>query len=86
MGRAMLSKSVIQFSVDGQDCVRSLLFDLSPNYDGGNEENGNLLQMVPSTEAFLSPIACRQDSSLHDFFPEFQRADSDSNKTGKQTL
>ena len=26
MGRAMLSKSVIQFSVDGWDCVISLLF------------------------------------------------------------
>ena len=28
MGRAMLSKSLIQFSVDGQGCVPSLLFDL----------------------------------------------------------
>ena len=26
MGRAMLSKSFIQFSVDGQSCVPSLLF------------------------------------------------------------
>ena len=32
MGRAMLSKSLIQFSVDGQGCVPSLLFDLRPNY------------------------------------------------------
>ena len=38
MGRAMLSKSLIQFSVDEQGCVLSLLFDLRPNYDGGNEE------------------------------------------------
>ena len=38
MGRAMLSKSLIQFSVDGQDCVPSLLFDLRPNYGGGNED------------------------------------------------
>ena len=30
--RAMLSKSLIQFSVDGQGCVPSLLFDLRPNY------------------------------------------------------
>ena len=29
MGRAMLSKSLIQFSVDGQSCVPSLLFDLT---------------------------------------------------------
>ena len=34
----MLSKSLIQFSVDEQGCVLSLLFDLRPNYDGGNEE------------------------------------------------
>ena len=40
MGGAMLSKSLIQFSVDVWGCVPSLLFDLRPNYDGGNEENG----------------------------------------------
>ena len=34
---------------DGQDCVRSLLFDLRPNYGEGNEENGGLLQKVPCT-------------------------------------
>ena len=49
MGRAMLSKSFIQFSVDGQSCVLSLLLDLRPNYGGGNEDNGNLLQKVPCT-------------------------------------
>ena len=37
MGRAMLSKSLIQFSFDVQSCVPSLLFDLMPNYGGGNE-------------------------------------------------
>ena len=47
MGRAMLSKSLIQFSVDGQGCVLSLLFDLRPNYGRGNEDNGDLLQNVP---------------------------------------
>ena len=47
MGRAMLSKSLIQFSVDGQGCVPSLLFDLRPNYGGGNGDNGDLLQKVP---------------------------------------
>ena len=40
MGGAMLCKSVIQLSVDGQGCVPSLLFDLRPNYGGGNEDNG----------------------------------------------
>ena len=40
MGGAMLCKSLIQFSVDGRGCVSSLLFDLKPNYGGGNEYNG----------------------------------------------
>ena len=47
MGEAMLSKSLIQISVDGRGCVPSLLFDLRPNYGGGNEDNGNLLQKIP---------------------------------------
>ena len=34
----MLSKSLIQFSVEGQACVPCLLFDLRPNYGGGNED------------------------------------------------
>ena len=46
MDGAMLSKSLIQFSVDGEGCVPSLLFDLRPNYGGGDEDNGNLLQKV----------------------------------------
>ena len=47
MGRTILSKSLIQFSVVGQGCVLSLLFDLRPNYGGDNEDNGDLLQKVP---------------------------------------
>ena len=47
MGGAMLNKSLIQFYVDGQGCVPSLLFDLRPNYGGGNEDNGDFLQKVP---------------------------------------
>ena len=46
MGRAMLSKSLIQFSVDGRGCVHSLLFDLRQNYGGANEDNGSILQKV----------------------------------------
>ena len=53
MGRAMFSKSLIQFSVDGWSCVTSLLLELRPNYGGGNEENGNLLQKVPCTAALI---------------------------------
>ena len=44
----MFSKSLIQFSVDGRGCVPSLLFK-GPNYGGGNEDYGNLLQKVPCT-------------------------------------
>ena len=40
---AMLSKSLIQFSIDGCVCVHSLFFDLRPNYGRGNEDNGDLL-------------------------------------------
>ena len=46
MGGAMLSESFIQFSVDGQGTVSSLLFDLRPNYGGDNEDNSDLLQNV----------------------------------------
>ena len=35
----MLSKSLIQFSVNGPGCVPSLFFDLRPNYGGGNEDD-----------------------------------------------
>ena len=57
MGGDMLSKSLIQFSVDGQDCVASLLFDLRPNYCGGNGDVGDLLQKVPCT---LLPLTLQQ--------------------------
>ena len=49
MGRAMLSKYLIQFFVDGWGCVPFLLFDLRPNYGGGKEDNGDLLQKVLCT-------------------------------------
>ena len=50
---AMLKKSLIQFSVEGWGCVSSLLFDLRPNYGGGNEDNGDLLQKVPRRHCFI---------------------------------
>ena len=39
MGGVMFTKSLIQFYIDGQDCVLSFLFDLRPNYGRGNEGN-----------------------------------------------
>ena len=54
-----LSFSLIQFSVEGRGCVPSLLFDLRPNYGGGNEDNG-LLHKVPCTATLsaLNLAAC----------------------------
>ena len=46
MGVAMLSKSLIQFSVYGRGCVPFLLFDLRPNYGGGNVDYADFLQKV----------------------------------------
>ena len=60
MGGTMLSKSLIQFSVDRQCCVPSLLFGLRPNYGGGNEDNSDLLQKVPAYTAALSAPTLQQ--------------------------
>ena len=66
MGRAMLSKSLIQFSVDGWGCVPFLLFDLRPNYDGCNDDNGNLLQKAPCMHCRTQcPRICRRPLLTH---------------------
>ena len=49
----MISKSLIQFSVDGWGCVPSLLFDLRQNYGGSNVDTGNLLQKSHAGTAVL---------------------------------
>ena len=49
MACCRVSKSLIQYSVDGWGSVPSLLFDLRPNYGGGNEDNDDLLRKVPWT-------------------------------------
>ena len=54
MDRAKLSKSLIQFSAEGWGCVPSLLFDLRPNYGGGNEDSDDLLQKAHACAAILS--------------------------------
>ena len=46
----MLSKILLQFSVDGRGCVLSLLFDLRPNYGGGKQESSR----KTSTSALLT--------------------------------
>ena len=67
MGRAMLSKSLVQFSVDGQGWVPSLLFDTRPNYGGGNDDNGGLLQKVPCVHCPTQcPRPCSRPLLTHD--------------------
>ena len=58
----MLSKFLIQFSVDGWGCIPSLLFDLRPNYGGGNEDKSEVklfslfrLFVTPWTVAYQDP-------------------------------
>ena len=46
MEGAMLSKSLVQVSVDGWGRVPSLFFDLCPNNGGDKEDTGDLLQKV----------------------------------------
>ena len=66
MGGAILSKSLIQFSVDGQSSAPFLLFDLRPNYGGGNGDNGNLLQRVPCRHCCTQcPRACSRPLPTH---------------------
>ena len=62
----MLSKSLIQFSVDGWSCVISLLLDLRPNYGGGNEDNSDLLQKVPWMYYYTQcPQPCSRPPPTH---------------------
>ena len=64
----MVCKSSIQFSVDGQDCIPSLLFDLRPNNGGGNEDNGNFLQKIPCKHRYTQcpdPAADHHQPCLH---------------------
>ena len=66
MGRAMLSKSLIQFSVDGRGCVPSLLFGQRPKYGGSNEDSGGLLQKVPCTHCCTQcPRPCSRPLLTH---------------------
>ena len=62
----MFSKSLIQFSVCGQGCVPSLLFYLRPNYGGGSEDNGGLLQNAPCMHCYTQyPHPCSRPLLTH---------------------
>ena len=56
----MFSKSLIKFSLDGWGCIPTLLFDLRPNYGGGNEDNGDLPQKIHVHTVVLIPLALQQ--------------------------
>ena len=65
-GQGHAQQSLNQFSIDGRGCVPSLLFDLRPNYGGGNEDNGNLLQKVPCTFCYTQcPQPCSRLPANH---------------------
>ena len=65
MGGAMFSKSLIQFSVDGQGCVPTLLFNLRPNY-GEVNDIGDLLQEVPCMHCCTQcPQPCSRPLLIH---------------------
>ena len=78
MGGAMLSKSLIQFSVHWWGCVPFLLFNLRPNYSGSNEDNGTsfksshdaLQHSVPPTlqQATTDPRLCQSLLDTHGQF------------------
>ena len=63
----MLSKCLIQFSVDGWGCVPSLFFDLRPNYGGGNEDSVGFFLKVPCMHCYTQcPQPCsRPLPTLH---------------------
>ena len=72
LGRAMLSKSLIQFSVDGWSCVPSLLFTWGKNYGGGNEENPGLPQKNPGMYCYsLCSQPCSRPPLTHTFTRDF---------------
>ena len=60
----MFSKSLIQFSIDGQGCVPSLLSDLRPSCGGGNEDDGSFKRSHADT-ATVCPWPCSRPPLTH---------------------
>ena len=60
MGGAMLSKSLIQLSVDEWGCVPSVLFDQRPNYGGGDGDNSTSFKRSRARTATLSAPTLQQ--------------------------
>ena len=62
----MLSKSLIQFSVDGWGCVPSLLFTWGQNYGGGNEDNGTSFERSHDALLHSAPLTLLTRTSTGD--------------------
>ena len=62
MDGAMLSKSLIQFSIDGWGCVPCLLFYLRPNYGGGNDNKGSV-QLLSCVRPYDTPWTAAHQAS-----------------------
>ena len=61
----MLCKSLIQFSIYGWSCVPSLLFTW-PNYAGGDEDDGDLLQKISCMNFYTQcPQSCSRPPLTH---------------------
>ena len=68
MGMAMLNKSLVLFSDDGQGYVPSLMFGLRQNYGRVNEGNGDLPQKDLCTHLYsvlLTPQQAAVKPCLH---------------------
>ena len=64
MGGAVLSKSLIQLSVDGWSCVPTLLFTWGQT--GGNEDNGDLPPKIPYMYCYTQcPQPCSRPPPTH---------------------
>ena len=64
LGRAIFSKSLIQFSVEGWGCVPSQLLILRPNYGGGNEDQFSSIQSLSHVRIFVTPWTAAHQVSL----------------------
>ena len=64
--RGMLSKSLVQFSVDGWGHSHSLVFDLRPNNGGDKEDIGDLIQKVLCMHCWTQfPQTCSRPVLTH---------------------
>ena len=64
MGRAMLSKSLIQFFIARRGCVPSLLLDLRPDYGGGISELWGTLKLLQSN-LLEEETKAQRDEKIH---------------------